>query len=302
MNIQPRPYAGLDDLEKMKSVVLEGRKVSPHSGYPHIGDLNWWLFYGAQVRGRNLADIITLWEDEEGRTVGWVFAEDCQFDMAVLPEFRGSPVEAHITAWGIENLTPFARTENKPIEIFACADETARQTMLNDMGCVYAKDYLVYFSQSLTKVLPEPALPAGFAFFDTMPVKDADQRADVHFNAFRPSRMTAAAYSHFMTAPDYDPTLDVVVLAPDGTFAAFAMGWLDPVNKIGVFEPVGTRDTRRRLGLGRAALLEGMHRMQARGMETATVCAHAHNEGNLAFYRSAGFHPTNRILVYSKAV
>jgi ribosomal protein S18 acetylase RimI-like enzyme len=55
-----------------------------------------------------------------------------------------------------------------------------------------------------------------------------------------------------------------------------------------------------RKGLGRAALLEGMRRMRARGMTAATALTHTDDAGNVAFYKSVGFQPVTTILKYEK--
>jgi ribosomal protein S18 acetylase RimI-like enzyme len=112
-----------------------------------------------------------------------------------------------------------------------------------------------------------------------MRLEYAENRASAHANSFNPSKMTPDYYRGFMQAPGYDPDLDTVVVAPDGRFAAFTMGWIDPANRVGTFEPVGTHREFQRRGLGKAALLEGMRRLQARDM-MATVGCHAHNPGN----------------------
>jgi mycothiol synthase len=103
-----------------------------------------------------------------------------------------------------------------------------------------------------------------------------------------------------MTAPDYQPELDVVVVAPDSRFASFAMCWIDPETDIGSFEPVGTRDEFQRRGLGRATMLEGMRRMKARGMTVATVLTWTKDAGNVAFYESLGFEQTNMLRKYTR--
>ncbi len=65
------------------------------------------------------------------------------------------------------------------------------------------------------------------------------------------SRFTSAVYQQLCSAPLYDPALDLVVEAADGTYAA-TIGWSDPVNGIGLFEPAGTRSAFRRQGRARS--------------------------------------------------
>ncbi|MBC8171918.1 MAG: hypothetical protein H7X77_09600, partial [Anaerolineae bacterium] len=60
MTLKSRPYRVPDDLQKMKELVVEGRKALPHSVYPHIGYLDWWFYYGAFVKGNAIEDIILL--------------------------------------------------------------------------------------------------------------------------------------------------------------------------------------------------------------------------------------------------
>lgn len=298
MTLHPRPYNGLDDLEKMKALVVEGRKVSPHSGYPHIGDLDWWLYYGAFVKGNAIEDIILLWE-EDNNLLAWVYFETANvYDLIMHPLLLGSETDMLIRTLTDAHIQSLPR-ENKPQGKIVWADETARRASLEADGYT-GEDYLLYFIQPLDKPLPTPLLPEGFCFIDEMQPEWVDRRADVHFNAFNPSRMTAEAYAHFMTAPNYDPTLDVVVVAPDNSFAAFAMCWVDAETGIGNFEPVGTRATMQRKGLGKAALLEGMRRMKDRGMTVATVLTHADDAGNIAFYEAASFKRTNMLMKYEK--
>jgi mycothiol synthase len=221
------------------------------------------------------------------------------YELFLHPALRDTEAETYIRAAAEADVQSLAQQSGKLPGMFVWADENERRKSLEARGYV-GVDELVYFTQSLDKSLPTPLLPEGFSFLDQMQPEWVDRRADVHSNAFNPSRMTAEAYAHFMTAPNYDPSLDIVVVAPDGTFAAFAMVWIDAETCIGSFEPVGTRDSMQRKGLGRAALMEGMRRMQARGMTVAIVLTHADSPGNIAFYKSAGFTPTNMIMKYEK--
>ncbi|MCZ4123457.1 GNAT family N-acetyltransferase [Streptomyces sp. H39-S7] len=53
--------------------------------------------------------------------------------------------------------------------------------------------------------------------------------------------------------------------------AASTIMWLDEANRTVEFEPVGMHPDYRRLGLGRAMLLHGMHLARAAGPTHATV-------------------------------
>ena len=97
-----------------------------------------------------------------------------------------------------------------------------------------------------------------------------------------------------MRLPGYDRNNDLVAAAPDGDVTAFAMCWLDPINKIGEFEPVGKRPAFRRRGLAQAVLAQGLRRMKAAGAVMAFVMAHSHEPGPVALYQSVGFHIANR--------
>src|SRR5258706_14539858 len=74
-----------------------------------------------------------------------------------------------------------------------------------------------------------------------------------------------------MKMPQYDPQLDLMVMAPDGTPAAGCICWVDPVNRVGLFERVGTRPQFRRQGLATALMLGGLQRLGDRGMQAALV-------------------------------
>ena len=70
---------------------------------------------------------------------------------------------------------------------------------------------------------------------------------------------------------------------------ARATTWFDEVNLVGLFEPVETDEGFRRLGLARAVITEGLHRMRAAGMRTARVEHDITNAPAAALYESLGF-------------
>ena len=77
--------------------------------------------------------------------------------------------------------------------------------------------------------------------------------------------------------------LKIAAQAPDGEFAAFCGMFYEPAHRFAYVEPVATDPTYRRLGLGKAAVLEGIRRCAALGATVAYVGS------DLEFYLSFGF-------------
>ena len=115
------------------------------------------------------------------------------------------------------------------------------------------------------------------------------ERVDLHREVWSPSRVTLEAYRRLRATPGYTPELDLVAVAPDGAFASYCICWLDPINRAGEFEPVGTRPAYQRQGFGRAVITEGLRRLKAHGTTDASVLTPQSNERAVALYESVGF-------------
>lgn len=77
--------------------------------------------------------------------------------------------------------------------------------------------------------------------------------------------------------------LKIAVKAPNGDFVAFCGMFYEPANRFAYVEPVATDPDYRRMGLGKAAVLEGIRRCSELGATVAYV-------GNdLPIYRAIGF-------------
>jgi ribosomal protein S18 acetylase RimI-like enzyme len=75
---------------------------------------------------------------------------------------------------------------------------------------------------------------------------------------------------------------------------------MDPVNRVGCLGQVGALPAYRRRGHTRAALLECLGRMRARGMDRACVSTGVSNIPAIRLYASVGFEIVNEYLDYVK--
>jgi ribosomal protein S18 acetylase RimI-like enzyme len=91
-----------------------------------------------------------------------------------------------------------------------------------------------------------------------------------------------------------------VAVDANGRVLAFADPYFDPANKIGEFEPVGTRKEMQRRGLAKAVVTRGLELMQRAGMQQAVVRTGVENAAAIAAYASVGFEVSDQLLYYRK--
>jgi ribosomal protein S18 acetylase RimI-like enzyme len=132
---------------------------------------------------------------------------------------------------------------------------------------------------------------------------DLPDRAAIQREVWQPwtvGDVTGEQYARFRQLPGFHPDLDIVAIAPDGAIAAYVNAWIDPLNRIGDFGPVGARQAYRRQGYTRLVLLEGLRRLQAYGMQRVCISTGVSNTPALNLYHSLGFQDMNRYLTYIK--
>jgi predicted N-acetyltransferase YhbS len=87
--------------------------------------------------------------------------------------------------------------------------------------------------------------------------------------------------------PGFRRDLTIVVVEPGGDYVSFSGAWHDRSGRFAYIEPVATDPNFRRMGLGRAAVLEGLRRCTAEGAVLGYVGS------DQAFYHAIGFRPLN---------
>lgn len=302
----PRPYQTMQDLVSSRALLMVGRKSAPGTHYIHIGDLNWWLYYteDAVTSLRNLY----LWE-EGSNLAGWALLSPAwqSFDVFVHPELLGSREAAAMMDWAARQAAQAAAARGQTEIRTMWIRESDRRVTENLTGLGFTPDVsgLVCMQRPLDQPLPAPRLPEGFHVRPVDGLEEAPARAAASHAAFGsgwPMDRYLRRYLSFMRSPVYLPEFDIVAVSPDGKHAAFCICWPDPVNKIGLLEPVGTHPDFRRMGLGRAVILEGLRRLQAWGMRSALVCTESDQTAAVHLYESAGFSPAYSLQTYKRPI
>ncbi|MGH2930956.1 MAG: GNAT family N-acetyltransferase, partial [Solirubrobacteraceae bacterium] len=185
------------------------------------------------------------------------------------------------------------------LKVRAFDEDHRRLAAFEALGFHEAEPEGVDFRMDLTGDLPEAALPGGVSLRDSVGV-DPEARAATHRAAWNHlehlgiearSSFTAAAYEAIRAMPVYDPTLDMLAVAPDGALVANCIAWADEASGVGVFEPVGVARAWRGRRIARAIMLEAARGMKARGLRDARVGTTPFNAAAIAAYLAAGFAP-----------
>lgn len=210
----------------------------------------------------------------------------------------GSKLEPELLAWAETRLDALRQEPGGGFYTLVHEQDATRIALLERHGYTRGDPWL-YMRRSLAEPLPEAQLPPGFSVRSVTDESEAEARAAVLAAPFeappRPER-----YRRFMQSPGYNPDLDLVAVAPDGRFGAFALCWLDRINAVGQFEPVGTHPDFQRMGLARAVLLEGLWRMRLQGARSAIVIVGQAEQAARALYASVGLKPCWKLYLYGK--
>lgn len=158
--------------------------------------------------------------------------------------------------------------------------------------------------RSLAGPIPPVDVPNGFIVRSMGDLDELPKRSLASWRSFHPDEsedgcdQTGSWYRNVQRAPLYRRDLDVVVIAPNGDIASFALCYFDDVSRAGVFVLDGTANEYQRLGLCKAAMTEALRRLQWLGAESAYVSWYEAPAG--ALYESVGFLDQRRGRVWVK--
>jgi ribosomal protein S18 acetylase RimI-like enzyme len=266
-----------------------------------------WSFFMVACH-LNPKEHIRLWHDDESKLVGYaVLGEDPSFDCQVLPEVEWRGIETEAMAWAETRLSELRKRDAQGwggmLVSGARQDAAKRIAFLEQHGFRRSEYAEVNMLRALDEPIPEPVLPSGCQVRAVDEANEISKRAAAQREVWHPwsvGRVSDDDYARLMRLPGYDRELDVVAVTPDGVIAAYVNGWIDPLNRIGDFGPVGALPAYRRQGLTRAVLLAGLRRMQTLGMERGCVSTGVSNTPAIRLYESIGFKVVNKYLDYMK--
>lgn len=295
MSIKFRNYTNLagitEDYHKVRDFFIR-------LGYAEFTYVRWdWMATHGYL-DKSAVSRIGIWEDD-GQIIG-AATFDCQLGDAfclALPEYAF--LKREMLLYARDNLSKdgefgitIADTDLKFQDIAARLG--FRATVDKESDAVF------YLDNTST----EYHLPEGFHITSMKETFDLYQYGRVLWKGFNHeldgegefefSNVKEMAGKEEMIRPNVDLNLKVAAVAPDGNFAAYCGMWYDPKAGYAVIEPVATDPKYRRMGLGKAVVLEGIRRVGKLGAKTALVGS------SQQFYYSIGLRPFSTSTIWKE--
>jgi ribosomal protein S18 acetylase RimI-like enzyme len=264
-------------IASMQRLAVRHRQVAgPRAGW-HVGDIAWqWRRHA----GREHVWRLRTWEDHAW---SWLRTDTGTLEFDVHPEHR------HL----LDEILADPDARQTP----AFDDDAEVLDALARHGFEKPVEVMHFFVRDVLTAPELPALPDGLRY-RTVAETDVAERVAIHRDVWAPSRVTEESYANVRSTWPYRATLDCVVEAPDGRFAAYALLWPDDENSVGELEPVGVREEFRRRGLGAAVCTFALRRWhKVGGREAIVYCV---TDAARALYESIGFRKHATLVTYSR--
>jgi ribosomal protein S18 acetylase RimI-like enzyme len=273
----------------MHELAIEQRRELGVRAPWHVGDITWGL---RQHEGREDEWKIRIWKDGD-RTVAWSWLKGdrglLEYDVRrdrldLLDEILADPDVRTSVAFDDDVEVREALVRNG-----FTADGEAKITRHGSL--------LNFLERHIAEAPERRELPEGFRYRTVEP-EDLAERVAIHQEVWAPSRLTETSYAAVQASWPYRASLDCVVEAPDGRFAAYCLIWPDDENGVGELEPVGVREEFRRRGLGTAVCTFALGRWHEESGRQAIV--YCENDAACGLYESIGFRRHTTVVGYSR--
>ncbi|HRE49288.1 MAG TPA: GNAT family N-acetyltransferase [Aggregatilineales bacterium] len=314
-----RSFAGESDLPKLAQLLTDCEIVDQMGVRRTAEELRVQFFAPTLDPEHD----VRLWENPEGVVIAYGVIEiDVATDeitgtlrWRVRPDHREHWLDDDVIRWGEARLCEVGVTKGLPARLESIARDIDRpRQFLLEWHKYDVRHELWQMDRDLHQPIDTPTLSEGFTIRAADPERDAEAWIAMYNDSFidhwNHIDLTLEDYRHRrQTDPGYAPERDLILVAPDGTFAAFCWSFINPqeVGRVGVkqalLHQIGTRRGFRQQGLGRTLILKTLEILHDAGMDSVRLYVYMDNQNNAShLYESVGFQKAFSLVTYAKTV
>lgn len=291
--IHHRPYSGDDDISAIRQFLLDTYVL--HGTLRNWDPRRWEgnIFHNSDADGttyrERLPELVHIWQTASAQIAGFIIqASDGEVFLQIHPDYRH--IESDMLDWTEANLSKTEEDGTRWLEVWSYANDTFRNELLLQRGYKQTEQHDNLRQRMMSQPIPDVPISEGYIIRAMRHHPDDWRNQAALLNtAFGRDFHSAEEYRNFQSSPSYRTEFDIVVQASDGTFAANAGFTIYERESFAIVEPVCTHPDHQRKGLARAAIAEGLRRVQAAGIQTAYVSAWYSNIAANITYEKMGF-------------
>lgn len=286
MKVTTRQYQVTDDFELVGDFLI--RHYQPENQDGNWFQPTWEYMHSHPMLDEAHLDRIRIWEDV-GEIVAVANYEstlgEAFFQLASGYAF----LKPEMLAYAEANLYGTSEDGTRFLEVFVNDFDTELEALVTAAGFQKQDWGRPVSVLRIPDPFPAIALPEGFRLTSLAEENDLYKINRVLWRGFNhegpppEDEEEIEDRRKMQSGPNFRKDLTIAVVAPDGNFVSFCGMWHETTNRLAYVEPVATDPDYRRMGLGRAAVWEGIRRC---GAEGATV---AYVGSDQRFYKAIGF-------------
>ena len=302
-----RLYKGKEDYIKLRSFIQDSTSVSGPKFYCGLGDFDFCVMQCSSPNYlENIDEIFKetyLWFDDNNEIIGGIWPDENMCENFIHPNKKD--IYSEMVQVGEDHVKASISEKNKyeEIEWWVFEGDTELENVLTSKGYYKTEFYRPHRIFDYSIQVDESKLPDGYAIKNLLEIDDKSVILECCKNYFGID-MKEYMLENYIQTPTYRKELDLVVVAPDGTVAAYCAVRYDEKNKIGTFEPVLCNPDYKRKGLTKALMCEGLRRVRSLGAEEVTVQTSSPNRNLPAnkLYESVGFKLVGNLYFWKRKI
>jgi predicted N-acetyltransferase YhbS len=286
MSVQIKPYDVSTDYDRIGKFLLD--TYTPGDFFLNWPQPRWeYMHYHSLVQDVDLSKIRIA--EDDGKVIGLIHFEHVENQVFFQLDPEYSQLSAVFLDYAEANLRgKSAKDGRENLVAFIHEHHRSLISLVRERGYKPFPDHAEEHSNMvLDQTIPDAPLPEGFFIQSLEEENDFRKINQVLWRGF--NHEGPAPEEHIQSrkdmqqAPNFRRDLNIVVVAPEGHFVSYSGIWYVDAKKVAYVEPVATDPEYRRMGLGKAAVLECIRRVKKLGAEVAWVGS------GQEFYTAIGF-------------
>jgi predicted N-acetyltransferase YhbS len=285
LSVTFRQYRGPDDFESVGDFLIANFQPGNKDG--NWLQPTWEYMHSHPSLDESSLDKIRLWEDD-GEIVAVVHYES-RLGEVFFETHPGYPhLKPAMLDYAENHLFGETETGQRYARLYVNDFDMEFEALVKSRGYAIDERHTSPLYQfPIPHPFPQIRLPEGFRIKSLAEDNNLVKINRVLWRGFNhegePPEEEIEGRKKMQSTPNFRKDLTIVVEAPTGDFVSFSGTWYEATNMIAYVEPVATDPDFRRMGLGKAAVLEGIRRCGLLGATVAFVGS------DQEFYKAMGF-------------